>query len=164
MLTTRELLAAVKTANSIPSNYRLARALDVPENTVQRWSTGRNLPDDTMCARLAAMAGLDAGYVVASVHAERAAAGPLRDLWASMAQRVKDSAHGALTVALAVILSLFVGGGPDAGAMAAQVTHANAPSSTENQSVYYVNLLRWLRRLKRTLKGIFSADRPPSFC
>lgn len=124
MITTRELLAAVRAAQGIPSNYRLARLIDVPDTTVQRWNTGRNLPDDLMCVRLAELAGLDPSAVVAAIHAERAAAGPERELWTRIAERLQ---HGA--IAAAVILSMgFWGGGPDGGAMAAepQALHADA--------------------------------------
>lgn len=109
MLTTRSLLAAAKAARGIPSNYRLARALDVPERTVQRWSSGVSRPDDGHAAQLAELAGLDAGEVVASIRAERAEPGQMRDLWASVAARLHSAA-------MAVFLALFVGigGGPDA--------------------------------------------------
>ena len=52
MLTSRELLAAVRAAQDIPSNYRLARVLDVPEQSVQRWNSGKHTPDDETAARL----------------------------------------------------------------------------------------------------------------
>lgn len=103
MLTTRELLAAAKAHSGIPSNYRLARVLDVPETTVQRWNTGRSRPDDEWCAKLAELAGLDAGEVVASIRAERASDPQMRELWQSIADRL----HAAGASALAVILSVL---------------------------------------------------------
>lgn len=124
MLTTTDLLAAAKAAQGLPSNYRLARALDVPEKTVQRWNTGRNTPDDENAAKLAALAGLDAGYVLACIAAERAAEGPASAVWKAVADRLH---HGAVAALLA-FLALFVGGGPDAGAMAA------TPSPTVNST------------------------------
>ncbi|MEO8805861.1 MAG: hypothetical protein ABI433_07255 [Burkholderiaceae bacterium] len=114
MLTTHELLALAKAKQNIPSNYRLARVLDAPESTVKRWNTGKGQPDDAYAAKLADLAGLDAGAVVASIRAEREASGPLHDLWVGIAKRLETAG----LAALAVILSLFVGGGPDAGAMA----------------------------------------------
>lgn len=88
MFTTAQLIDAAKRAQGIPSNYRLARVLNVPDKTVQRWNTGTNRPDDEMAARLAEMAGLDAGQVVASIRAERAEPGPMRDMWADVASRL----------------------------------------------------------------------------
>lgn len=108
MLTTADLLAAAKTAQHIPSNYRLARVLNVPDNTVQRWNTGRNKPDDEMAARLAELAGLDAGQVVASIRAERAEPGPMRDMWADVASRLARAG------AAAAVACISVTGSPDA--------------------------------------------------
>ena len=110
MLTTFDLLSAAKANSGIPSNYRLARILDVPDNTVVRWNTGRNKPDDEMVRRLAELAGLDPAPVVAAIRAERAAPGPMRDLWSGMAAMLSKASA---TAALAVVA---VTGSPDAGA------------------------------------------------
>jgi hypothetical protein len=114
MITTAELLAAVRDAQGIPSNYRLARVLDVPENTVARWQTGRHVPDDSMVIRLAGMAGLDAGATLAAMHAQRATDDGLRAAWASIAARLQQAG----AAALAVILSVVIFGSPDAQARA----------------------------------------------
>ena len=127
MLTTRDLLAAAKLAKGIPSNYRLARVLEVPDTTVQRWNTGRNRPDDEMAVRLAEMAGLDAGQVVASIRAERAEPGPMRDLWADVAARL---AHAGAAAAVACIT---VTGSPDA--------LAHAPSQALDQAAARIYLM-----------------------
>ena len=110
MLTTFDLLTAAKANSGIPSNERLARILDVPDNTVVRWNTGRNKPDDEMVRRLAELAGLDPAPVVAAIRAERAAPGPMRDLWSGMAAMLSKASA---TAALAVVA---VTGSPDAGA------------------------------------------------
>ena len=126
MLTVRDLLAAAKAGQNIPSNYRLARVLDVPETTVQRWNTGRNVPEDSMAVRLADMAGLDVGAVLASVHAARSTDENLRAAWAAVAARL------ARTAATAAAALVAVTGSPDAGAMAMQTCTSIV------QSVYYV--------------------------
>ena len=109
-MTTFDLLTAAKANSGIPSNERLARILDVPDNTVVRWNTGRNKPDDEMVRRLAELAGLDPAPVVAAIRAERAAPGPMRDLWSGMAAMLSKASA---TAALAVVA---VTGSPDAGA------------------------------------------------
>lgn len=114
MLTTADLLAAVKRAQGITSAAALARTLSVPEKSVYRWQQGKHTPDDATAARLAELAGLDAGEVVASINAERASEPAMRALWAKMAKRL----HHAAAVALTVILSLWISGGPDGAAMA----------------------------------------------
>ena len=110
MLTTFDLLSAAKANSGIPSNYRLARILDVPDNTVVRRNNGRNKPDDEMVRRLAELAGLDPAPVVTAIRAERAAPGPMRDLWSGMAAMLSKASA---TAALAVVA---VTGSPDAGA------------------------------------------------
>lgn len=125
MLTARDLLAAVRARQGIPSNYRLARLLDVPDTTVQRWNTGRNTPDDATAARLAELAGLDADATVASMHAQRAGSAPERSRWERIAERLQRAG-----VAACVILSLgFWSGGPDGGAYASTATTATPPKS-----------------------------------
>jgi len=131
MLTTASLLAAAKAAQGIPSNYRLARVLDVPETTVQRWNTGKSIPDDAKSVQLAQLAKLDPVEVVAAMHAERASKGPMAEIYQAIAERAGQAAAAAF---VAVILSTFTGG-PDGTALAA--TRANA--SDAGCSVYYVN-------------------------
>lgn len=131
MLTTEQLLSAAKKAQGITSNYRLARVLGVPDNTVYRWTSGGGLPDDSMCVRLAELAGLDAGQVVASIRAEREAAGPMHDFWAGLAKRLETAGATAAAAALAVVFS----GTPDAGAMTQQQADAHSASA---QSKDYV--------------------------
>ncbi len=138
MLTTADLLAAAKNAQGIPSNYRLARVLDVPETTVMRWNTGRNRPDDEMTRRLAEMAGIDPGFAVASVRAEREKEGPMRDLWAGIASRLQG---GAVAAGLAAVTLGGWTGGPDGGA------HAHTLTGNSGGSVYLMSnaVRRWLR-------------------
>ncbi len=88
MLTISDLLSAAKRGAGIPSNYRLARVLDLTDSAVQRWSTGRGVPDDAQARRMALMAGLDPGYVIAAVRALREKDEALRAIWADMAERL----------------------------------------------------------------------------
>jgi len=70
MLTTTALLDAVKSANSIPSDYRLARTINVTDNTLYLWRHGKT-PDEDNAAKLAKMAGFDVGFVLVCIAAER---------------------------------------------------------------------------------------------
>ncbi len=147
MLTTLELLAAAKTAQGIPSNYRLARLMGVPDNTVQRWNTGKGQPDDAMCIRLAELAGLDPGQVVASIRAEREAAGPLHDFWADLAKRLQTAGATAAAAALTLVFTAT----PDAGATVRE--GAQSPDHVEAG----LNLMSTLRRLAQRLARLFDA-------
>jgi transcriptional regulator with XRE-family HTH domain len=85
MLTVQSLLAQAKARQGIASNYRLAKVLGAGENTVSNWSHGRRVPDDEMSVRLAELAELPPGKVLASMHALREPEGtPLRAAWLSL--------------------------------------------------------------------------------
>lgn len=94
MLTTAALMAAAKQANGIPSNYRLARVIGASDNTLFRWNTGRGVPDDEHAVKLADLAGLDRGYVIAAMRALREPNPELRAIWAHMAERLAASPAG----------------------------------------------------------------------
>jgi hypothetical protein len=87
-----DLLSAAKSRAGIPSSYRLARVLGVSDNTVNRWQHSKGFPDDRTAARLAQLAGLDVGAVVASVHAQRATAPDERAMWESISERLAGGA------------------------------------------------------------------------
>lgn len=144
MVTVPQLLAAVRAAQGIPSNYALARFLDVPEKSVQRWNTGKHTPDDAMSARLADLAGLDVAEVLASMAAARCADPVIRGLWERMAERL----HAAGATAAAVILSLWIGGGPDGAAMASTPVASNSAQLSITQATFYTlaRLAQWISR------------------
>ena len=150
----RELLAAVRAAQGIPSNYRLARVLGLPDTTLQRWNTGSNTPDDMTAARLAELAGLEPGAVVAAMHAQRAKAPEERALWQGIAAKLQ---RAAATVGAAV-LALFITIGPDGGVSLGGEASA-APVNSAVPVLYIVRsswrrLLRLVRRLSSPLGRI----------
>lgn len=159
---TRSLLAAAKAAQGITTNAALARALDVPEKYVQRWNTGKHTPDDLNAAKLADMAGVDPFEAVASVAAERAAAGPARELWQRIAQRL----HAAGATAAAVILSLWIGGGPDGAAMASTPVASNGAHLSITQSTFYTlaRLAAWIRHVLTVCDRRCTGPVRPLFC
>lgn len=115
MLTVRDLLSAARSAQSLPSNYALAKLLEVRENDVSRWHNGRNIPAPAMVVRLAQLAQLDPAEVLPAIEAQRSTDEAVRAAWARAAQRL---ALASVAVVCAV-LSLFIGGGPDGGALVA---------------------------------------------
>lgn len=85
MLTVQDLLMQARTHQGWPSNYRLAKELGVLEKTVSNWQNGRRLPDDEMSVRLAQLAGIPPGRVLAAIHAQREPEGsPVRSAWLSL--------------------------------------------------------------------------------
>ncbi|WP_290866713.1 hypothetical protein [Aquabacterium sp.] len=96
MLTTAKLLDAAKRAQGITSEYRLARVLGVTDSALWNYRHGRT-PDDERALKIAALAGLDARYVLVCLAAERA----------------KDDASRAVLLASAAILGDALGIPPD---------------------------------------------------
>lgn len=94
MISVSELLVAAKSAHAIQSNYRLARVLDTTDNTLYRWTSGKGVPDDTHAVKLADMAGLDRGYVIAAMRALRETNDELRAEWEDMARRLLAQSGG----------------------------------------------------------------------
>lgn len=134
MHTTHQLLDAAKDRLSVSSDYKLAQALGIAQARISGYRIGKSFPDDAVAQVIADAAGLDRGYVVACIHAERAANEETRSLWQGIAARLQAAA----AVFAAVILSAGLVASPDASAM------VRAPSQGGQDaawSVYYVNRL-----------------------
>lgn len=137
MHTTLEFLDAVKAAHNIPSDYALAQQLEVTRSAVSAYRTKGALLDTKVALRVADLLGIDRPYVVACVEWERAQrAGNEQEeaMWEIVAAKFKAAARkltsvakAALWLATVALLSLFFGGGPNGGAMAAELSQ---PSST----------------------------------
>ena len=125
MITTHQLLDAAKAAAGISSEYRLCRTVGVSDQCLRNWRLGRSSPDDERAARLAEMAGLDVGYVLASMAAERAKDEGLKAAWAGLAKRLEG-------IAAALVLAILANIGAvsfDRGALAS--TGIEAPSAAK---------------------------------
>lgn len=90
MHTTHALLDAAKAAQGITSDYKLAMLLNATSTSVvSNYRLGRSNPDDATCVKLASLAGLDVGYVLACAHAQRAKDEVTREVWRSVAERLR---------------------------------------------------------------------------
>lgn len=148
---TRELLAAVKAAQAIPSDYRLARFLGVTDNTVSNWQHGRRRPDDAMALRLAELAGVDPGAVLAGLAAERATDAGAAAAWRSVAARLASTAA-------ALLVAFGIGGGPDAHA--GQLDQAGDRGSKDYVNCARAAILRaleWFRAWRPAVAGLMVA-------
>lgn len=111
MFSIAELLDRAKVKGNIESDYRLAKILRINQTLISNWRHGRNLPNPEMIEALCALSGDDAGLVVAQVEAARAADGPVRAMWLSVAKRL---AGGASTAILSVLFAIgFIAASPD---------------------------------------------------
>lgn len=89
MHTTEELLDAAKAAQGITSDYKLAMLLRATSTSVvSNYRHGRSHPDDKMAQRIAEAANMDAGYVAACIHAQRATDDEVRRMWEGVAAKL----------------------------------------------------------------------------
>lgn len=113
----QELLTQAKTANAIPSNYRLARVMGVTDNTLNNWQSGRGMPGDVQAVRLAQMAGVNPAIVLAELAAERAKDDVTKAVWRGLAEHLRGAG-------LAVIVAAICSFGAPPEARAFEVTHS----------------------------------------
>lgn len=90
MLNTQTLLDAAKHAQGITSEYRLARVIGIGDNTLYYYRHGRT-PDDPRALRLAELAGLNPGWVLLCLAAERAKDDATRQAFTKAADDLADA-------------------------------------------------------------------------
>lgn len=101
------------------TDWKLSALLGVVPSAVKNYRAGRSLPDDDVAARLAKLAEYDPGFVVASVHAQRAGTKDARKLWSEIAARLSTKGNALAVTAILAAGMMGFDGGPDGGAMAA---------------------------------------------
>ncbi len=146
MQTVDTLLDAVKSANGIKSDYKLAQFLEVTQHTIANYRHGRSRPDDKTLERLAQLGGIDLAEVdvlAAKLQAERTQSEEAKRLWLRIANRLQaGGAHVGFMVALA--LSALLGAAPRAEA-------STLPDeAVKSSSVVFImsnGIRRWLRRI-----------------
>jgi len=104
MFSVADLLERAKENAHLGSDYRLAKVLRINQSAISNYRAGR-LPSVEILEALCALSGDDAGLVVAQVEAARAADGPVRAMWLSVAKRL---AGGASTAILSVVFAALL--------------------------------------------------------
>ena len=148
---TVEFLDAVKRRHDLPSDYAAAALIGLTRSQVSKYRNGKDYFGDDTCERVAELLSLDAGYVMACVHAERAKTPSVRQVWEALAKKLERAGAVALA-ALAFILSTWTGG-PDAGALAAPRSDA-----VNGAAVFVMSngIRRVIGKLRRILTAISS--------
>lgn len=134
MHTTDELLEAAKRHSGLTTDYKLGMVLGLSNSAVTNYRKGRSHPDDNVGRRLAELAGLDEGYVLACLHAERAKDDESRQAWQRIAKRLEG-------VAAALFLAILANLGAvtfDDGASAKSLSSANGCQNGQFDALYIV--------------------------
>lgn len=94
MHTQTDLLDIAKEQAGIPSDYALAKRLNVTRQSISNMRAGRRIMTDEMALDLADLARLPAGYVLACLNVERAKCTACRDAWISAAAVLERGCKG----------------------------------------------------------------------
>lgn len=143
MKSTVQYLDAVRERLGLPSDYATAKALGVTRAAVSSYRTGRTIPDDLVCARIADALGVEPMEVIAAINYQRAKSEDARQLW--------ESIWGKAAGAIALSLTLF--------AVGLSVAPTSKAAESGNGMVhcttldYVKSLLSSFRRAARFLKS-----------
>lgn len=94
MTSTVELLDRLKLHRAIPSDYQLAKALGVTQQTISRYRVGKDSFSDSTALKVAELLDMDPAIVAATAHAERAKSDPERAMWSDLIRRLGGLAAG----------------------------------------------------------------------
>lgn len=85
MQSTHEFLQAVKARHSVKSDYALAPLLGVTRASISRLQSGKDFMGDSTAIKVAKLLEIDARYVLACTHAERAKEETEKAVWQGFA-------------------------------------------------------------------------------
>lgn len=100
---TLDFIDAVKRQQDISSDYACAQVLGLTRAQLSRYRTGRDYFGDETAVKVADMLKMDAGYVMACIHAERSSNPDIRTRWKGVAERLKAAGLAAVMAFLAVV-------------------------------------------------------------
>jgi transcriptional regulator with XRE-family HTH domain len=98
MKSTDQYLNEVRDKLDLASDYALAKALGVTRSGISSYRTGRTVPDDLVCARIAQALGVEPMEVIAATNYQRAKNDESRNLW----EGIWGKAVGAIALNLIV--------------------------------------------------------------
>ena len=84
--TTTDFLDDIKTARNVTSDYAVAKILETRHSNISNYRNGKSRFDGVMCLKVAAVLGVNPGYVLACMEAERAKDEEVRKVWEKAAQ------------------------------------------------------------------------------
>lgn len=98
MKTTLDFLEAVKTKHGFTSDYQLSKHLECTRGAISSYRTGRTHLDEEMACKIADDLGIEAGFVLSCIAAERSKSPTVKKAWEWTAQHL-----GGLAAVLAIV-------------------------------------------------------------
>jgi plasmid maintenance system antidote protein VapI len=126
MNTSNDFLDAVKAKTGAVSDYSLAQKLEITRAAVSKYRNNRSNLDDETCLKVARILGIDAGIVLAAIHAERAKSVDEKSAWTALFERL-----GGVAASVMIATTIFSNSAP---------VEASERVTSRND-VYYVNTI-----------------------
>jgi transcriptional regulator with XRE-family HTH domain len=123
-----EYLAAVKAKLNLTSDYKLAKALNIPSSLIAKYQAGKNVPGPLVAFKVAEILGDQPAAVIADFELERAEKAEKAD----DAEEWKGFVKKLGGVAATILVAMGIGGIPNADARLAS-------QSIEQQSIHRIN-------------------------
>lgn len=140
MQTTTELMDAARAELGVPSDYALAKAMNIDRAVVSKWRNGGTVGDENALA-LADILDLDPLYVMAVCHGEREKKENVRRTWARLARLAKKG----IAASYITVLGFGLMPGTSGDAVAAGIDRVSLSNH------YTHTFWAWLQRLARSL-------------
>ncbi|WP_131667186.1 hypothetical protein [Comamonas thiooxydans] len=141
-LTVEHVLDLIKSRNALKSDYMVCKTLNLSTALVSGWRSGRTLPDERMCQKLAEAAGIDPLVLAASMQSQRSKTEEARSLWAMVAERLQMVPQA---LAAAFFAVFFATGFVANDAHAESVTEQSILSNSSVTNLYIVSIKKEVR-------------------
>lgn len=147
MFSIAEWLDSVKVSAGIASDYRLAQLIGKNDQSLfSNYRAGRSAPDENTITKLCELSKDDPAVIAALVQASRSKSDTARQLWESVAARLRTAASTAiLSVWCAVLLAAGFASDAQAAGPAAAVAFTFYTSYQLARSSILMMVHRWCR-------------------
>ncbi len=132
---TKDYIELIKQEKNLPSNYAVARHFGLSPSTLTNYSKGNTCFSDEIALKVASELGLNAGIVLADMHAEREKNPDLQGAWAQVARSLQQATAAAF---VCVMLSIPT--------PSAEASTLNGLNFSTLHSIYYANLKKYLKK------------------
>lgn len=105
MRTINQVLDRAREVQKVPSDYKLGLCLGIGGNSLSSYRTGRSLPDEKACSKLAAAIGEEPDLLLVEIQAQRTKDAESRRMWERLAKRLQK---GFASVSMMAVLALVL--------------------------------------------------------
>lgn len=130
------VLNRIKERHGLKSDYQICKMIETSTALMSGWRSGKSLPDERYCQKLAEAAGIDPLVLAASMQSQRSKTEEARSLWAMVAERLQMVPQA---LAAAFFAVLFATGFVANDAHAESVTEQSILSNSSVTNLYIVS-------------------------